>query len=267
MFLSQPKPRCSKRSSLSRALTGGVALAALALGPLASATLSCSRPPKPPETVSPQSVTAANSTETDATVNPGSSGAMTELEERSRDDGVPPNPLPAPSRAEAERVWRDFVSAWNSRDPKKTAPWDPSRGLILIDNPGAFTRLRPTAGIGKLAELEGEFDGARVKIVNLDATLEAAEAPSTDCGAEIPDQGNFVAAPERVKLKLRWEALSKYELASVEEIQALEGPVRHATAAAWFTVYDIRQNVGFLFGREGARTVLLAIDAVFPCSA
>lgn len=164
-------------------------------------------------------------------------------------------------------IWNRFVSAWNGEDEAQLELLRSGDGVLALDNPGAVVRIRHFGGIGELRALEGEHDLARVKRVRLDALLSPGEPPKSKCEEDQALKGTFLAPPDRLMLDERFRALGQHELASNSEIARLQGPVEAARQAARFSVYDLSANVGFLFGEEDGRVVLLAIDAVIPCSA
>jgi len=166
-----------------------------------------------------------------------------------------------------ELTWALFVKAWNDHDAALLNDFRSRHGLVLLDNPGAFVRLSRTVGPAEISALEGHFDRARLKSVRLESELHAGEAPESDCTSDAKGQGTYRASPARLRVKERWQALARYELASPLEIEDLRGSVENAEQNARFAVYDLANHVGFLFGQEGANLVLLAIDAVVPCSA
>lgn len=164
------------------------------------------------------------------------------------------------------------MSAWNERAEHEEAAnalaaFRAASELVALDNPGAFVRVRAFGDAGALFALEGEYDLARVKKLRLRAELSPGDAPRPSCEDDTPKKGVFVVPVDRFQLDVRFDALKKYELASDAEVARLETPVHAARKNAQFAIYDLEQNVGFLFGFEGARPVLLALDAVIPCSA
>lgn len=177
-------------------------------------------------------------------------------------------PAPAnPADESAEQVWRRFVVAWNGPDQKQLERFHARNGLIALDNPGAFVQMRLLQSVAELQALEGHYDLARLKGVRLNAELEAGDAPARSCEEDVPNKGTYRAPVDRFLLEPRFRALSEYDIAPPAEVSRLEGPTQAASEAARYAIYDLDSNVGFLFGDEGGRIVLLAIDAVIPCSA
>lgn len=190
----------------------------------------------------------------------GTSGPEKSLAEGKTDEG---NKAPE-DKAE---LWRRFAEAWNAVDAGRLKTFQARGGLIALDNPGAFVRMRLLRGPEDIQRLEGDYDLARLKRVRLKADLAPGEAPKPSCEDDVRLTGTLRAPADRPLLGVRFRALGEYELASPSEIAQLEGPVKTATETARYAVYDLDANVGFLFGAEGDRMVLLALDAVIPCSA
>lgn len=176
------------------------------------------------------------------------------------------------SRKTPAEVWTSFASAWNAAADQggsgsELGAFRAEDGLVALDNPGAFVRLRAFDGIEGLFALEGDYDLARLKKVRLRPELTKGDAPVPSCEDDSPAQGVFLVPMRRFQLDLRFGALKQYELASDAEIARLRGPVEAALEKARYAVYDLEHNVGFLFGLEGEKPVLLGVDAVVPCSA
>jgi hypothetical protein len=180
-------------------------------------------------------------------------GSRTELS-----PGVAPSPAV---------TWQSFVQAWNSGDAQALRPFQARLGLVALDNPGAFVRLRHLSTMAEIRALEGEHDLARLKHVTLRALLQSGDAPKANCETDVRLSGTFVTQVDRVLVEKRFAALREYQLATEDELKKLEPSVQAAKSEAAFAVYDLDANVGFLFGKEEGRFVLLAIDAVIPCSA
>lgn len=180
---------------------------------------------------------------------------------------APTSEDPAAASESSEQVWLRFVAAWNGSDPAQLAQFRAQSGLIAFDNPGAFVQMRLLQSAADLQTLEGEYDLARLKNVRLSPELEPGEAPAQNCEDDVPTKGTFQAPVDRFRLDVRFRALGEYDLAPPAEISRLEGPTKAASEAARYAIYDLESNVGFLFGIEEGRVVLLAIDAVIPCSA
>lgn len=164
--------------------------------------------------------------------------------------------------------WEQFVRDFNARKPE-LAEWVPHQGLLVLDNPGAFVRVRGFSSFDALFALPGEFDAARIKSLTLDADVTGAVLPApVDCEKdEAPQPGVFLGAGSAEYLVERVGALSEYELAPADEVSALEAPARKAADDADFIVHDVGRNVKFVFGEVAGRVKLLAIDMVVPCSA
>jgi hypothetical protein len=169
--------------------------------------------------------------------------------------------------AKPEALWQAFAQAWNSGDTSELARFRAQSGLLGLDNPGAFVRVRHFSGTEALRALEGEYDLARLKGIVLRPVLASGEAPRPSCETEVRASGTFIAPPERLLLDKRVAALREYQLASKAEMEQMEPAVQAARTEAQWAIYDLDANVGFLFGKEAGRLVLLAIDAVVPCSA
>jgi hypothetical protein len=167
----------------------------------------------------------------------------------------------------AESTWQSFVQAWNSGDAGALRPFQARLGLLALDNPGAFVRLRHLSTMAEIRALEGEHDLARLKHVTLRTALQSGDAPKANCETDLRLSGTFVTSVDRFLLEKRFAALQEYQLAREDEIQKLKPSVEAAKSEAQVAVYDLDANVGFLFGKEEGRLVLLAIDAVVPCSA
>lgn len=176
------------------------------------------------------------------------------------------------SRKTPAEVWTSFASAWNAAADQggsgsELGAFRAEDGLVALDNPCAFVRLRAFEGVEGLFALDGEYDLARLKKVRLRPELMRGDAPPPTCEGDPSVKGVFLVPVRRFELDLRFGALRQYELASEEEIARLRGVVDAARAKAHYAVYDLEQNVGFLFGFEGEKPVLLGVDAVIPCSA
>jgi hypothetical protein len=176
-------------------------------------------------------------------------------------------PVPPFIEATPAATWARFVEAWNARDKQALETFRSSQGLVLMDNPGAFVRLSRVGSVVEIDALEGHFDRARLKSVRLDAAVSPGDAAENNCAVDAKAEGTFQTLPARLRLKDRWAALTRYQLASDLEVEALRAPVENAEAEGRFAFYDLSDNVGFLFGDEQGHLVLLAIDAVVPCSA
>lgn len=187
--------------------------------------------------------------------------------------GSAPAGQPSPSREKTPaEVWASFATAWNAFAEKggsgsALGSFRAESALVALDNPGAFVTLRTFEGIEGLFALEGDYDLARLKKVRLRPELTKGDAPLPSCEDDSPAQGVFLVPMRRFQLDLRFGALKQYELASDAEIARLRGPVEAALEKARYAVYDLEHNVGFLFGLEGEKPVLLGVDAVVPCSA
>ena len=164
-------------------------------------------------------------------------------------------------------MWKEFASAWNARDAAALAQFDAPEGLLVLDNPGAFVRLRSFANIAGLFAEAGPYDGNRVPQLQLPSSYSTDAAPQTTCENDDQPQGTFLAETGRAQVAVRYEALSTYELADAKTIEALRPVVDQAKLVRGFAVYDLTQSVGFIFSTQGGRATLVAIDAVVPCSA
>lgn len=178
--------------------------------------------------------------------------------ENSRVDQKEPGPA---------EIWREFTARWNAHDPESLASYEPEDGLLLLDNPGAFVRLRSIAGLKELAREASPHDGNRVFALDFSPQLEPGEAPLTTCESDEPLRGTFVTPSDRAKLTLRFQAAIEYELLKSGEAEALRPLVVNVEQKAIFAIYDLNQSVGFVFAKQGSQIKLLAIDAVIPCSA
>ena len=164
-------------------------------------------------------------------------------------------------------IWREFASAWNSRDAAALARFDAAEGLLVLDNPGAFVRLRRFANIADLFAQAGPYDGNRVPQLQLQSSYSTEAAPQITCENDVQPQGTFLTETGRAQVAVRYEALTTYELADAKTIEALRPVVDQAQLVRGFAVYDLTQSVGFVFSTQGGRATLVAIDAVVPCSA
>lgn len=170
--------------------------------------------------------------------------------------------------APAEQTdWERFVEAWNSSDLSALAGFTTDDGLLVLDNPGAFVRVERFASIAALKALPGNFDRARLKEVRLKPSWSSEPLASPDCSELMTQSGVHRAAVERFRLSIRVKGLIDAEVLSKQEGALLVDQAMAIESTARFAVYDLDNNVGFLFGGEGGRLRLLAIDAVIPCSA
>jgi hypothetical protein len=140
--------------------------------------------------------------------------------------------------------------------------------VLLLDNPGAFVRVTRIESAPSLREQPGEFDGARIKKLTFSHVIDAGDVPQADC-AKTPEVafGTFLGETSGERVSKFIEALEQYDLASPEEVGQLRETWASSSGSERFVVSDTKQSVAFYFGVEGSSVVLLAVDAVVPCSA
>jgi hypothetical protein len=180
--------------------------------------------------------------------------------------GSPAENLP-PNASSTEAVWASFVTDFNSHEAAELAAWSAPGGVLLLDNPGAFVRVRLLDSQETVYGLEGSFDGARIKAVELSAAIDGRAIPQPTCDdAEYP-VGVFLESTDGAYVEKYINALEEYDLAPPQEVDRL----RHAFAAPSgkerFLVADTKHHVKFLFEKTEDGVHLLAIDAIVPCSA
>lgn len=164
-------------------------------------------------------------------------------------------------------MWKEFASAWNARDSVALARFNAAQGLLVLDNPGAFVRLRSFTNIAGFFAEAGPYDGNRVPQHQFSLSYSPDAAPKVSCESDVLPQGVFLAETGRAQVADRYKALTTYELADEKTIEKLRPVVDQAKQVRGFAVYDLKQSVGFLFSTHGGRPTLVAIDAVVPCSA
>lgn len=164
-------------------------------------------------------------------------------------------------------MWKEFASAWNARDAAALARFSADQGLVVLDNSGAFVRLRRFESIAKFFSQAGPHDGNRVPQLQFAPSPSPDAAPEVSCESDVLPKGTFFAETGRAKVAARYDALTTYQLADAKTVEDLRPVVDQAKLVRGFAVYDLSQSVGFIFSTQGGRVTLVAIDAVVPCSA
>jgi hypothetical protein len=165
-------------------------------------------------------------------------------------------------------MWSRFVAAFLQGADGALAEWSLGPGLLLLDNPGAFTRVALLSDVPALLHMEGRYDGARVQGLPLVASVTAGSIPQASC--EEPStsrQGTFIGPTDGAFLTVYVDAMEEYELAPAAVVARLREVVAASKDVEKFLVYDTKNEVRFLFGIVDGRAKLLAVDAVIPCSA
>lgn len=171
-------------------------------------------------------------------------------------------------RAALIQIWQEFASDWNSKDPARLARWNPPQGVFLLDNPGAFVRVQLRAGVPELLTLPGEYDGARIKSALLSETIDEGPLPQVRCeDAEVLPNGVFLGATDASFLATYVTATREYDLAPQDEAAHLAEVERSYAPFKKFLVHDTRANISFLFALAEGAVVVVAVNAVIPCSA
>lgn len=170
--------------------------------------------------------------------------------------------------APREEIWASFVADFNAHDPKRLERWNAPDGMLLLDNPGAFVRVKNLAGASALHSLEGTYDGARVKTATLPEVLDAGPIPKVQC-EDSPEvkSGVFLGDDDGAYLQKFIDALEQYELAPPAEVAKIREVFAKSSGYERFMAADTKQSLKFLFGKKDGNVVLLAVDAVVPCSA
>lgn len=171
-------------------------------------------------------------------------------------------------RAALIQVWSQFAEDWNSKDPQRLSRWNAAQGVFLLDNPGAFVRVVLYEGLAQLLALPGEYDGARIKSITLNETVDEGPLPSVSC--EDPEglpPGVFLGATDASFVTTYVEAMEEYQLAPKDEAARLLEVEKGYAGFKKFLVHDTRANVSFLFAIAQGETVIVAVNAVIPCSA
>ena len=171
-------------------------------------------------------------------------------------------------RAALIRIWSQFAKDWNSKDPVRLSRWNAPQGVFLLDNPGAFVRVVVYGGLDEILTLPGEYDGARIKSIALSETVDDGPLPSVSC--EVPEglpKGVFLGATDASFLTTYVEAMAEYQLAPQDEVTRLAEVEKDYASFRKFLVTDTRENVSFLFASAQGKVVVVAINAVIPCSA
>jgi hypothetical protein len=164
-------------------------------------------------------------------------------------------------------MWKECARAWNARDSVALARFNAAQGLLVVDNPGAFVRLRSFTNIADFFAEAGPYDGNRGPQQQFSLSYSTDAAPKVSCEDDVLPQGVFLAETGRAQVADRYKALTTYDLADEKTIEKLRPVVDQAKQVRGFAVYDLKQSVGFLFSTHGGRATLVAIDAVVPCSA
>lgn len=164
--------------------------------------------------------------------------------------------------------YKTFVRAWKAKDRQTLTRFSAKQGVFLLDNMGAFRRMRLVKSVPALLELEGEFDGARIKKLSLSESVEERPVPPSICeGTEAPALGVFLAGANGEFLKKQLENELEYEIETPAEVEKKRPSAERSAPAIQFIVADTKQSVSLYFGMVEGKFLLLAVDATVPCSA
>jgi hypothetical protein len=186
----------------------------------------------------------------------------------SRTSTSPVEAISLKDRAALLKVWSEFAKDWNSKDPARLARWNPTEGVLLLDNPGAFIRVERKSGVPELLTLPGNYDGARIKSVLLSETVD--EGPLQKSSCEEPDglkKGVFLGVTDASFVTTAVKAMDEYDLAPQDQVTLLAKVEQTYAAFEKFVVHDTRADVSFVFALAGEKIVIIAVNAVIPCSA
>ena len=191
-----------------------------------------------------------------------------------------PEPAPAPSAPRSaslaacpdsenttfESVWPQLRAHLEAGIEGLAPLVDPTRGVFVLDNPGAFVVPMHFASIAEVSERVPALgpDYYRLKCPELrnDAT------PHFACETEQWSSQGCVLTPNPDFSVARWYELAlQYEILPAKEANQGLSRAREADVAISHGVYSTDATLGFYFGRVGCEWRLLAIDAVAPCSA
>lgn len=165
-------------------------------------------------------------------------------------------------------MWQQFVTDWNSGKPEALDRWSPAQGVLLLDNPGAFVRVRLFDGARALFAQEGGYDGARVQTLKFSKDLTEGSIPRTNCEHDEPlAPGTYLEDSDGARLATVIGAMGEYELAPPEEVARMKAAFEKSSGLTLLTVADTIQSVAFTFAVASQGPVLIAVDAVVPCSA
>lgn len=178
-----------------------------------------------------------------------------------------PSPLvsstPGPANPPSDRA-SDFNSAW-SKIQKQLASdsWmsrlvDPSNGLYVLDNPGAFTILRNVARADDIPRVT--LEGCAVRDASTLPTFSCESDSWSDTGClHVPAPTMSLAEVARSQIKFvegrEPTADDEQQLERVRQVEKL------ITDAVFF------EGTVLYFGRVGEVWRLIAVDVVTPCSA
>lgn len=220
----------------------------------------------------------ARAPETAPDAAPGAASATPPLASPAEEGNAPPqksssgastvSAVSLKDRAALLTVWAEFAKDWNSKDAARLARWNPSEGVLLLDNPGAFIRVERKSGVPELLTLPGEYDGARIKSVHLSEAVD--EGPLQKSSCEDPDglkKGVFLGVTDASFVTTAVKAMDEYDLAPQDQVALLAKVEQTYAVFEKFLVHDTRADVSFVFAVAGEKIVIVAVNAVIPCSA
>lgn len=199
---------------------------------------------------------------------PGTATPSTDAPKGSDSSGSAGTSPASLANAPREEIWASFVADFNAHDPERLERWNAPSGMLLLDNSGAFVRVRHLAGASALHSLEGTYDGARVKTLTLPEALDTGPIPQVQC-ENTPEvkPGVYLGDGDGSYIQKFIDALQEYELAPPDEVTKIREVFAQNAGFERFMAADTKQSLKFLFGKKGGNIVLLAVDAVVPCSA
>lgn len=166
-----------------------------------------------------------------------------------------------------------FTSAWPHLEARLEAGAqglaeliDPSRGVFVIDNPGAY--VIPT--------YFESYEEAADRVANLRAdyySFTCAEptqgpSPTFSCETELwSPEGCVVTRSPEFSIAHWYDLAVEYGLMEHDEVAADSERAAQADAAIEYGVYTTDTPMGLYFARTGCEWYVVAIDVVTPCSA
>lgn len=161
----------------------------------------------------------------------------------------------------------EFAAAWPAihaalRQGRGSGLIEPSLGLVVLDNPGAFIVVTRVAVFPQAGRRSSDADmGA--------CLLREAPLPEFDCSSESwTEEGCVLTRPHRPRVADLYDAYVRYALPPEATPSPAEAvAIRRVESLISVTVTDTARPTRWHFGFVRGRWRLLVMDLVTPCSA